>query len=104
MAGKKVKQAEKRSVIVTTEHRGVFFGYLENPSPNATEVTLEGAVMVIYFGTTQGLGQLAATGPTDKTRLAARVPKWHLRKVTSIMECSGEAQIAFLKRISGGAQ
>lgn len=99
MVAKKRKQ--RRAVIVTTEHRGVFFGLMEDPSPNATEATLEDVAMVIYFGTTEGLGQLAATGPTDKTKLSARVPKWHLRKITSVLETSDVAASSFVARMGG---
>lgn len=88
-----------KSVIVTTEHRGVFFGKIGEASPSQTEATLEEAVMVIRFGTTEGLSQLAATGPTKNTKLSAPVPKWHLRKITSIIECSSAAVDKFASTI-----
>ena len=99
--GNKTTGESMKSVIVTTKHRGVFFGNVADPSPAQTELTLEDAVMVIYWGTTKGLGQLAATGPTEKSRLSAVVPKWHLRGVTSILECSGVAVDAFAERLRG---
>lgn len=90
-----------KHVIVTTEHRGVFFGQIGKASPNQTEATLKDAVMVIRFGTTQGLAQLGATGPTENTKLSALVPKWHIRKITSMVEVSPAAAAAFASRVGG---
>lgn len=81
--------SETRPVIVTTEHRGVFFGYAEDTS--GTEIKLERARMAIAFGTTRGILELAETGPTDRSKISARAPEIDVRKVTAVIEVSPEA-------------
>lgn len=81
--------SEARPVIVTTEHRGVFFGYAEDTS--GTEIKLKRARMAISFGTTRGILELAETGPTDRSKISARAPEIDVRKVTAVIEVSPEA-------------
>jgi hypothetical protein len=90
MATKKAAKSKERPVIVTTEHRGVFFGYTD-AKPGDQVVVLKRSRMAIYFGTTKGVLQLADTGPTEKSRISARAPEIELRKVTAIMGVSPEA-------------
>ncbi len=85
-------------VILTTKHRGVFYGKIDVASPEITEATLHDAVMLIRWGTTDGVAQLAATGPTDASKLSAKVEAWHLRDVTSLLECSLAAVEGFRAR------
>ena len=85
-----------RYVIVTTEYRGVYFGefdeeYARTAEPGSRECVLKNARMAIYWGTTKGVDQLAATGPTDKSRLGATAPKVWLCGITSIVDCTPEA-------------
>ncbi len=77
-----------RPVIVCTEYRGVFFGYARDTSGDV--IHLEGARMAIYWGTTRGVMQLAATGPTptSKVSLPADV---ELRRITAVFEVSPAA-------------
>lgn len=78
-----------RPVIVTTEHRGVFFGYAEDTS--GTEIKLDRARMAIAFGTTRGILELAETGPTGRSKISARAPSIDVRKVTAVIEVSPAA-------------
>ncbi|MGL6349118.1 MAG: DUF6948 domain-containing protein, partial [Aeromonas sp.] len=48
-----------RPVIVTTEYKGVFFGYADDTTGDT--INLKNARMAIYWGTTGGLFQLAQT-------------------------------------------
>ncbi len=73
----------ERPVIVTTEHRGVFFGYATDTSGD--RVTLKRARMAIYWGTTRGLMELAEVGPNSKSRISARADL-EVRKVTAVFE------------------
>lgn len=44
---------EKRAVVITTELRGVFFGYLDKePKKIPAEITLKNARMCVYWDST----------------------------------------------------
>ena len=77
-----------RPVIVTTLHRGVFFGYADDTKCDA--IQLKRARMAIYWGTTRGLLELAETGPTPKSRISARADL-EVRSVTSVIEVAPAA-------------
>lgn len=79
------KKTTERPVIVTTEHRGVFFGYADDTSGDV--IHLKRARMAIYWGTTRGIFELAETGTTDKSKISARADI-ELRKITAVMEVS----------------
>ena len=83
----------KRAVIVTTSHRGVFFGYVEGPTEGLKEVALTNVRCAIYWGTSKGVWELADTGPTQKSKIGARAPRLELRDITAIADVS-EAAVA----------
>ena len=91
---------KRQKVIVTTEHRGVFYGGLQSYDEEARVAVLTDCCMAIYWGTTDGLFQLAATGPTTKSKLSAVAPKIRLEKCVSILNVSGDAEAAWAKRLS----
>ncbi len=82
------KKQQERPVIVTTEHRGVFFGYATDTSGDRFQ--LKRARMAIYWGTTRGLMELAETGPTKTSKISARADL-DVRKVTAVFEVAPEA-------------
>ena len=88
----KTAAAKERPVIVTTEHRGVFFGYATDTSGD--RIHLKRARMAIYWGTTRGLMELCETGPTAKSRLSARADL-EARKVTAVFDVTPEAAKAW---------
>lgn len=81
----------KRAVVVTTEFRGVFFGYLSaDHSPE--HVVLTDARMCISWSTSiRGVLGLASVGPDAQCRVGYKVPRITLIKITSIMGCTPEA-------------
>jgi hypothetical protein len=81
-----------RPVIVTTEHRGVFFGYAGDTSGPVVE--LRDAHMAIRFGTTRGLMELAETGPTSRSKISAKADI-QVRKITAVLEVSETARKAW---------
>lgn len=87
-----MSQSTERPVIVTTEWKGVFFGYAENTDGDT--IHLKRSRCAIYWGTTRGFAQLAETGPTDKSRVGAR-SDITLRRVTSVLEVTPEAAKAW---------
>ncbi len=79
-----------RPVLVTTEYRGVFFGYAYDTSGD--HITLTNARNCIYWPSTQGgFGGLASEGPVKGSRIGARVEQMQLRKITSVSECTAVA-------------
>ena len=80
-----------KPLIVTTQHRGVFFGY-GLPTTEKT-VRLERVRMCVYWTTeTHGVVGLAAKGPDKGCRIGPEAPAITLQDVTSIMEVSDVAE------------
>jgi hypothetical protein len=79
--------------MVTTIHRGVFFGYAREPIDIRNEtIVLERARNAIEWSSdVRGVFGLASHGPNDKCRIGPAVPALHLRGVTSITEVAPEA-------------
>lgn len=87
-----VKKVENQKVVVTTAHRGVFFGELiENNAPKS--VKLKGAKNCLYWGSSlHGFIGLASAGPDTTCRIgpSATMPM-DLFDITSMIECTPEA-------------
>lgn len=80
----------ERPVLITTEFRGVFFGYAEDTSGET--VKLKRARNCIYWPSSQGgFAGLAAEGPANGSRIGATVSEIDLRKVTSVTEVTEAA-------------
>jgi hypothetical protein len=82
-----------RPVIVTTAHRGVFFGYASDTEGKT--IKLERARLCVYWSPDcHGFMGLAAMGPTVDCRIgpAADIT---LRDVTAVMEVSPVACMAW---------
>ncbi len=88
-----------RPVLVTTEHRGVFFGYLVGEVTQA-QVTLAKARNVTYWDqATKGFLGLAAAGPTAACRVSgAAGEESTIYKITGVFGCTPEA----VKRFEAG--
>ena len=79
-----------RPVLVTTEYRGVFFGYAYDTSGD--QITLINARNCIFWPSANGgFGGLASEGPAKGARIGARVKKIDLRKITSVADVSESA-------------
>lgn len=81
-----------KAVLVTTEFRGVFFGYVKDEKNLPDEITLTNVRNCIYWSSDVGgfLG-LAANGPTSGCKIGTLVPELRLFKVTSVTPVSDEA-------------
>lgn len=87
-------KSSERAVLVTTLHRGVFFGYATKTS--GKHVTLKRARNVVYWSSdVKGFLGLAATGPTSSCRIGPAVPSFDARDVTSVTDVTPEAAKAF---------
>ncbi len=88
-----------KPVVVTTEHRGVFFGMLDGQDPADSVVTLTDAQMCVYWSVdVKGILGLAATGPSTASRVTPAVPKITLQAVTAVMDATPEAVKAWQAR------
>jgi hypothetical protein len=92
MAEKIVKAVDEkiatRPVIVCTTHKGVFFGYTSDSKGDS--IFLHGARMAIKFGTTNGVMQLAETGPTKESKISQRADM-EVRSISAVMEVTEAA-------------
>jgi hypothetical protein len=83
-----------RPVLITTEYRGVFFGYAHDTSGDT--IILTNARNCIYWPSTQGgFGGLATVGPAKGSRIGERVTKIELRKITAVAEVTADAAAAW---------
>ena len=83
-------------LLVTTEHKGVFFGYGE--MTEAKIIRLERARMCVYWGQdVHGILGLAASGPIKGCRVTPQIPAITLQGVTSVSEVSEEAAAVWEK-------
>lgn len=81
-------------LVVTTAHRGVFFGY-GKPTENKI-IRLEQAQMCVYWSTdVRGVVGLASKGPSKSCKIGPPAPAITLQDVTSVMEASKEAEAAW---------
>ena len=86
---------DTKYVIVTTTHRGVFFGRLERYDEDKKIAVLCDCRMAIYWGTTNGLFELANTGPTPKSKISAPAPTVTLHDCTSLIDVAADAVAAW---------
>jgi hypothetical protein len=86
----KTTKKTERAVVVTTEHRGVFFGYATNT--DGDPITLKRARLCLYWSAdVKGFMGLAAGGPTSGCRIGPAVDEIELRKITSVIAVTPEA-------------
>lgn len=83
-----------KAVLVTTQHRGVFFGFVpDDQDMNARTMALKDARMAIHWGTTNGVAELAHTGPTKTSRIGAPADIPALHDITAVWSVT-EAAVA----------
>lgn len=81
---------EERPVLVTTEYKGVFFGYASNTDGDT--IKLKRARNCIYWpAQNKGFMGLASHGPHKDARIGPPVDI-ELRKVTSVVEVTEQAE------------
>jgi len=78
------KSKTERAVLVTTAHRGVFFGYAEKTEGET--IALKRARLCLYWSKeVRGFMGLASTGPTSSCRIGPPADI-ELRSITSVVE------------------
>lgn len=79
----------ERAVLVTTQHRGVFFGYATETDGAA--IKLRAARNCVYWSSdVKGFLGLAAAGPTKACKIGPAADI-ELRDITCVAECSTAA-------------
>lgn len=83
----------ERAVLVTTTHKGVFFGYATKT--DGATIKLRGARNCIYWSSdVKGFIGLAATGPSNNCKIGPSADI-ELRDITCVAECSPDAVTAW---------
>ena len=83
-------------LIVTTLHKGVFFGYGQPTTDKI--IRIERVRMCVYWSSdVKGVLGLAAKGPTKDCKIGPEVPAMTLQDVTGIIEVSEKAEEAWKK-------
>lgn len=86
------KKAEEKAVLITTEKRGVFFGYTTDTSGDT--INLRAARNCIQWRGLRGFLALASQGPTDQCRVGPAADL-EVRGITSVAACTPEAVAAW---------
>lgn len=76
-----------KAVLVTTEYRGVFFGYITAAARKTLpkSIKLKNARNCIYWShAARGVFGLASDGPPDGCRIGSRVSEIELYGITSV--------------------
>lgn len=83
----------ERAVLVTTTHRGVFFGYASKT--DGATIKLRAARNCLHWSSdVRGFMGLAATGPTKNCRIGPACDI-ELRDITSVAECTPQSIAAW---------
>jgi hypothetical protein len=82
-------KSQSRPVLVTTAHRGVFFGYATNTDGSTIKLT-RARNCVYWSSDVKGFLGLAANGPSASCRVGPAADI-ELRDVTSVSEVSAPA-------------
>lgn len=80
---------EERAVVVTTKHRGVFFGYAKDTSSDT--IKLRAARLCVYWtADLRGFMGLASHGPSKGCKIGPAADI-ELREVTAVLEATPDA-------------
>jgi len=80
---------KERAVLVTTAHRGIFFGYASETGGET--IKLRAARLCVYWSADlRGFMGLASVGPNDNCKIGPAADI-ELRSITSVSEVSPEA-------------
>ena len=78
-----------RAVLVTTSHKGVFFGYASNT--DGATIKLRAARLCVYWSADlRGFMGLASAGPNENCKIGPAADI-ELRDITSVVEVSTKA-------------
>lgn len=84
-----------RPVLVTTEHRGVFFGYVDDENNFPEQITLTKMRNCIQWRGLKGFLELTTTGPTGECRIGPAASRGTLAKCTGRWDIGPDAAKAW---------
>lgn len=87
--------AAERPVLVTTAHRGVFFGFATD-TDGETIALKRSRLCISWSADVRGFMGLAATGPSKGCRIGPEADIT-LRNITAVLECTPAAVEAWAK-------
>ena len=79
----------ERAVIVTTSHRGIFFGYAADTSGNSIKLK-RGRNCISWSSDLRGFVGLATVGPNKSCKVGPAADM-EVRDITAVLEVSKEA-------------
>jgi hypothetical protein len=83
----------KKPVVVTTLHKGVFFGYAENIGPDSMHIE-KCRNAVFWSEDVKGVVGLASNGPSEKCRIGPAADAV-IYSITSVFFCTPKATEAW---------
>lgn len=90
MVKKAATNGHERPVVVTTSHRGVFFGYASDI--DGEQIALKRARLCVYWSADlKGFMGLAAQGPSSSCRIGPEADIV-LRNITAVLSVTPEAE------------
>lgn len=89
-----------KNVLITTQHRGVFFAQVEDGADITahTLTNLKNCRMAIYWGTSYGVMQLAQEGPNSNSKIGAPAEVDVLHDVTAVFSVTEKAAEKWLAK------
>jgi hypothetical protein len=93
-----MKDSKLKPLLVTTEHKGVFFGYGQITDNKIIKLT-DARMCVYWSADVHGLIGLAASGPTAGCKISPAAPSILLQGVTAILEVSPQAEAQWKQEI-----
>ena len=88
-------KSKERAVLVTTVHKGIFFGYAADTA-GATIKLREARLCVFWSADLRGFMGLASSGPNASCRIGPAADI-ELRDITSVSEVTPEAEAKWIK-------
>ena len=83
------RSKKERAVLVTTAHRGVFFGYATDTSGSTIQLR-DARCCVFWSQATKGFLGLASSGPDKECRIGPKA-NLEVREITSVAEVTDDA-------------
>ncbi len=92
-----MSKSKEVAVMVTTDKRGVFFGYTTDPKESKV-ITLKRARNCIFWSSSiKGFLGLVVTGPDNQCKIGPAAPELTLQGVESVSSLTPEAIAAWEK-------